>query len=271
MQPTLVTMWFDLERRGLKILHHDFADQCKRVLSLDCPMVIYCDPELAATVRSHRKNAKTQVIAVTMEQTPAFFNWGNDAAKCKLPEEYHRSTWHYQIMCYNKAMFLASVALRNPFLSGYFAWIDIVKDGVEKIRVAATVPEDFRVHFHVRRCLETLQEYPDAWYKWIWARVAGGYFGGRRDAVLELRDRVVSTVFHVISKGHVVVDEDIYGYIIGQDMDKYHLSFGDYGSVFANRDRQDTDHEFVAGILNEAVSLNAKQSQKRIIDRMAGR
>jgi hypothetical protein len=261
-------MWFDLERRGLKILPHDFFGQCKRVLSLDCPMVIYCDPELAPIVRSHRHNAHTQVLAVELEQTPAFFNWGRVADRCKLPEEYYRSTWHYQVMCYNKAMFLASVARRNPFCSSYFAYVDIVKDGVGGIEIAATVPDDLRMHFHCRRYLEEMQNYPNDWYKWTWARIAGGYFGGCMESVIEFRDKMVSTAFHVVSHGHVAVDEDLYGYIVGKDMNQYHLSFGDYGSVFENRDSQETDLEHVAGALNEALQNGADQTSHRIISRM---
>jgi hypothetical protein len=71
MRPTLVTAVFDLGRHTLKPQFFREANHyrmhCPAVLSIDLPMVVYCDPQNEAMVRELRGSKPTRIQLLTPE------------------------------------------------------------------------------------------------------------------------------------------------------------------------------------------------------------
>lgn len=135
MSATVVTALYNIDREKFDGRRMDqYFDWFKRTLTLNCPMVIYCDEELNDFIKENRpKELKTKVINQKLEEIPYYYLKPKiDAiledtdyrSRIKDSSRIECKTSLYSIIQYSKFPWVEFAADNNFFESDYFIWMD---------------------------------------------------------------------------------------------------------------------------------------------------
>lgn len=244
MSLTLVTCWWDLERRGSNRVR-DFETLSRPVLALPLPMVVFCDPWLAEKIQSGRPaGVPTHVISMEFEQLETYGLLFDRIKTCELPTNRNmgKDTPLFLTMGWSKPWMLKHAAETNPFETSHFAWVDI---GIQH----ALTHEDRRqddslarhtwepvpdpMHFHMLRYPGNAHAQPD-YYQQIHCYVAAGFMTGSQPAVVAFADAYYREAQQVLASGRASIDEDLMAVLLSRNPEAYLYSLGNYDMIFTN-------------------------------------
>jgi len=137
MSATVVTALYDIGREnfdGRRMAQ--YFDWFKKTLTLNCPLVVYCDESVNDFIQINRPEAlkeKTKIINQKLEEIPYYYLKTqidaillNDDYKSKIKDanRIECKTSLYSIIQYSKFPWVEAAANNNFFSSDYFIWMD---------------------------------------------------------------------------------------------------------------------------------------------------
>lgn len=126
---TIVTALFDLKRRtaGGRSTEY-YLNSAHSTLSLNQPMIVYCEPDQMDTLRSIRPeylHEKTQFVPVDFEELPLYYHKEQITEnRIRNPSTESRDATFYLMTMARYALLKRSIE-ENPFHSTHFAWLNI--------------------------------------------------------------------------------------------------------------------------------------------------
>lgn len=235
---TLVTALFDIGRSNIDVgfsrSYEHYLNCFSKLLSVDLPMVIFCDSETEEFVFKHRKRENTAVIRKTLQDLRAFPfyqqvqdirndpNWKNRSGW--IPNSPQSSLDLYNPLVMSKQFFLNDASIFNLFNTKYFAWIDAgiantvnvqnyfsdefckkLERRMNKMCYVA-FPYDGKVEVHgfeknaMNRFAQTETNYV----------VRGGFFGGTRDSISRINEIYYHLLNDTLNAGLMGTEESIF-------------------------------------------------------------
>lgn len=235
-----VTCLYDLTKRGGATYRtvEGMLQNADFVLGLDRQLVIFTEPELEAEIFARRGNRPTAIITTPFEDL-----LGPDRASAALrgvlphnanPSKDTRS--YIQLMWARYAML--EVAFETSRAS-HFGWIDLSITHVAKlppdgVDVFADPSDQVRVHV-LRMFSKQDVDHPDYWRK-RQGHLAGGLFAGSRESMRTLARDFWKALDHAISMGLAPLEEGLLSYVVGQRLEDFSYSYGDYEDILRNHD-----------------------------------
>ena len=266
MSITLVTCWWDLEKRGLS-RSRDFLSLGKPMLSLPLPMVIFCDPWVADHLREARESAKapTVILDEPLEQLESFKRWSERLKSCSLPSNRNvpKDTPLFLAMGWSKPGMMGQVAKLNPYNTTHIGWLDLgvahaltyegkYPDRVSSLfDITAYEHADEQMHFHILRCIGNAPK-GKSFYEKIWCMVAAGYMVGSPKSVIEFDEEFANEAEKVLASGKASIDEDLIASVICNNEEKYKYSYGNYCDIFSNHHKITTNIGYINWMIQDA-------------------
>ena len=233
MTTTIVTGYFQLDRA--KASHDNYREWMSNMLSIQTPMVIFCDERSYTTIHELRKGKTEQTRIIITQWTDFFCYRYMHYFKEHLLLDNERNRGHsvelYMIWS-EKSNFLKRAVELNPFSSDFFLWVDIgcfrkpnreflQWPNVEKIKC---LPRDkillLSVYPFTPRELNVseLRHLPSFQFT---NRIGAPIFGGFKDTILIWHQRYYEMLEHFISIGRFIgKDQSIMNsvYLIHRDL-----------------------------------------------------
>ena len=233
MSSTIVTGYFKLNKA--KASHEKYNEWMQNMLSIDNPMVIFCDDKTYETIHEMRKPLmeKTVIVMTSFNDFYSFKYAKNFAEHTKLDKELHVGHNMFLYMIWSeKSNFLKRAIEMDPFQTDYFIWVDIgcfrrpntefkhwpnpkrieeiPHDKVLLLSVNAFTPAEF---YNVR--LDSLPSFQFV------NRIGGTIFGGGKDVLLKWHTKYYEMLEYFISINRFIgKDQSIMNsvYLMNKDM-----------------------------------------------------
>lgn len=284
MSLTLVTCWWDLESRGAEKGRRDFVALGKPVLALPMPMVIYCDPWVADTIREGRSkvDAPTHIVSIKLEDLPHFNRWSERVKSCALPGNRNipKDSHTFIAMGWSKPGMMAEVAANPPWLTSHVGWIDLgiyhalsfegtrPNDSLKEL--VTFQPKSDKVNLHILRGVGTLPQEP-TYYHNIWCLTAAGFMVGSCLKVVEFASDFYDEAEQVIAGGRVSIDEDLLASLVSKTPEKYTYSYGNYCDILSNHHNLTTNADYLLWMCRDARGRGdvkfAEDLEQQIVER----
>lgn len=244
----LVTSCYDLVKRGSadhRTIDWMF-DNAGFVLGLDRELVIFTDPELETDLRKRRGGRPTKIVPVPFEMLlgasrVAAAQRGelqHNARKTKVTPSYVQLMWAKYAML-ERALEITTTS--------HLGWIDmsithVAKPPPDDVDVFADPSDAPRVH--VLRCFSKRDVDAPNYWRNVQGHLAGGLVVGGRARMRDLARDFMSAVDRAASMGLAPLDEGLLSYVVGQNIDRFAYSYGDYEDILRNHDviRGGEDH-----------------------------
>jgi hypothetical protein len=232
MKTTIVTAYFQLKQA--KASHNTYQKWMSNMLSINNPMVIFCDSKSNQIIESLRPaNTNTVIIETSFADFYTFTYSRSFAEHYKLDHEQHVGHNMLLYMIWSeKSHFLKRAIDMNPFCSDYFLWVDIgcfrtpnIKyihwpnptkvATLDNTKVLMLLVEPFTVSELACNSLETL---PSFQYS---NRIGGTIFGGYKEALLNWHTKYYEMLEYFISVNKFIgKDQSIMNsvYLLNRDM-----------------------------------------------------
>jgi hypothetical protein len=247
---TIVTGVFDLtslpdavdvllERDIAHFLRHSTA-----TLTLDQPMVIFCEPKTLDALKARRPehlHAKTKFIAMEFSEFPLYRYKEQILANRKAhPEiQHNRCNPSYYLLCMARYAMLKRVMEENPFGSTHFAWLNICIErmGPSNVKYLPDVFASFRDK--VSTCFIDYVSYKltldaPAYYQYGRCSLCSGFFTGRKDYLTRFCDRVEEKFLHYLALGYGHADEQLFAPVFYENREIFEVYYGDYSEMITN-------------------------------------
>jgi hypothetical protein len=216
------------------------------VLGLDYPMVVFAERHLIVKIVHERAIRglynKTHVVEMAFEDLPHYSEWRTRTPQPALIENRDRDRDQLDNFSINweKPGLIAKVAAENPFGTTHVGWCNL---GIQNVKVFdfegwedAFDPPD-KVRIHQQRYLSHAMVEDPAWYRYGRCVTAGGFLTGSVAAIQELATDFYAEFERAASLGFWPGDEDVLGYLLVHQPEKYVVSYGDYGQLLCNAKR----------------------------------
>lgn len=237
---TFVTCLYDLVKRGSA--QHRTVDwmlaKGAYVLELDCPLIIFTEPELEAEILRRRGGRPTQIVTAPFE---TLLGEARIVASVRGALQDNASRWkvtpvYVQLMWAKYAMLERALELAQ---SSHLGWIDLGIAHVAKLpsveRNIFANPSDLP-RVHVLRCFNKREvDHPGYWRN-VQGHLAGGLIVGRCDHVRRLITDFFGAVQRAASLGLAPLDEGLLSYVVGQHPSTFSYSYGDYEDILRNHE-----------------------------------
>ena len=247
---TIVTGIFDLtslpdavdvilERDIAHFLRHSTA-----TLSLDQPMVIFCERKTLDAIKQRRPthlHDKTKFIAMEFSEFPLYkYKERIVENRKKHPEiDHNRCNPSYYLLCMARYAMLKKVIQENPFGSTHFAWLNICIErmGPSNVRFLPDVFADFRDK--VSTCFIDYVSYkltqdPKTYYEYGRCSLCSGFFTGRGDYMKRFCDLVEQKFLHYLELGYGHADEQLFAPVFYENREIFEVYYGDYSEMITN-------------------------------------
>lgn len=236
---TFVTALLDLGRSALgapfgRSFETHYLPRFERLLSLDAPMVVYVPPELEPLVWKRRRREDTRVVHISqkhLERLPFSAQVETirkqDAWRAQSPSlasSPQAQLEGYASLVLSKPLLLRDVARDNPFRTDAFFFVDaalshtvpeaLLLDRARPTQMTALARDlvfvafphraDREIHGFTRDAMERIAGVPS-----ITRVVRGGFFGGRRDALLGLTALYESLLRETLASGLLGTEESL--------------------------------------------------------------
>jgi hypothetical protein len=214
---TIVTAYFKLPQS--KANHEIYTMWMQNMLSIQSPMVIFCDNQSKKQIKEFRKDLleKTKIIRMKFEDFYCYKYF--DVFQNDYETKDHEKTYHnpYLYLIWNeKSHFLKRAIELNPFSTEYFMWTDIgcfrrpntqFLDWPNSNKMNTLIDKDRVLLLCVYQF--TQQEYncndihclPD--FKYI-NRIGGTIFGGTSKSILKWHELYYNMLEYFISIGKFI-------------------------------------------------------------------
>lgn len=216
MTTTIVTAYFQL--KIAKASHETYAVWMRNMLSVDNPMVIFCEAKSADMIREMRatKTEKTVIIVTTFQEFHTY-RYSRDFMehfKMDTEQKVGHNMFLYMIWS-EKSHFMKRAIELDPFQSDYFMWVDIGCFRVPNTRyihwpnpsriaaldtskVLLLLVQPFTEQEWNCDSLETLPHFQHC------NRIGGTMFGGGKDVILKWHDKYYEMLEYFISIGRFI-------------------------------------------------------------------
>lgn len=245
MKTTVVTALYDIGREkydGRKL--SDYLDWFRTTLSLNVPMVIFCQTGLGSFIQHCRKNYPETVIVETSVSSIPYFSYKDQIEKILNNNEYKKRIKDptriecnlalYNIIQYSKFEWLKKVSIFNPFNSKYFFWMDAgCSRFFDNVDVSKPWPSNYKIlrndQLNIQGNSNTMKyvlNWPgDAQYIMDSNCIlVGTLFGGTANICQDMASRVFNE-YHDWSKYDLVNNEQI---MLGILYHRYHEFFNTF-------------------------------------------
>lgn len=110
-----------------------YLDWFSKTLQINCPFVIFTEPELSDFILDQRKDSLTHIVTEPLSQIPLYrlkdkiqLILDSDEYKEKMinPDRIECKTSIYSVIQYSKFKWIKRASEINPFDSKYFFWLD---------------------------------------------------------------------------------------------------------------------------------------------------
>lgn len=213
---TIVTAYFQL--KIAKASHETYTGWMKNMLSIDNPMVIFCDAASQPMIQEMRSSMqdKTVIITTTFQEFYTYRYSRAFAEHYKMDREQRVGHNMFLYMIWSeKSHFMKRAIELDPFRTDFFLWVDIGcfrvpntryinwpnpyrVDELEKSRVLLLLVEPFT---QVEWDCNTLESLPLFQFS---NRIGGTIFGGYKDAILQWHDKYYDMLEYFISIGRFI-------------------------------------------------------------------
>lgn len=254
---TIISMYFDLQRRdpkrGSTRQTRDYYLQRSRfVLSINQPMVIFCDPEFVEYFTNERQKlcptAPFQIVSIPLESTAYYHLKEKFGAFRKehptLGFSDDKDTDFYTVMIHLKFYFFLDIVRKNPFNTRYFSYIDLGIGGLfdSKSSIYPSMISDVFCHPSDKiRVTEMRPILPSdhindviMFYGCIRAILVSDFFIGERTIADKVANLVIQEFKDCISAHIFPNDEQVFNRIYGLHPDLFNVTYGDYQYCFQN-------------------------------------
>lgn len=215
----------------------DYLEVAKTLLNTPLPFVIVCEPDLEAPLREIRGDRPTVFHAIAFEDLP-FWSLLPTIRRNNLvpvigvsPEKF---TDLYYLIINHKAEFVRQAAEANPFGTDWFAWVDV------RITLPSTHLNGLTQWWDPRRMnlafMNCIGKHCPDFFRFNHGWVAGGFFAGQRDIVIEFTGTLISEWKQALSDGYCPSDETMLAFMACTRPEWVTgVSFGDYSTLLRNQ------------------------------------
>lgn len=247
---TVVTGMFDLTSLPDAVdvlLERDIAHFLRHsttTLSLDQPMVIFCEPKSLEAIRARRPlhlHAKTRFIALEFSEFPLYrYKETIKANRAMHPEiDHNRCNPSYYLLCMARYAMLKRAMEENPFQSTHFAWLNICIErmGPSNVTYLPDVFASFRDK--VSTCFIDYVSYKltqdaQAYYQYGRCSLCSGFFTGRKDYLTRFCTLVEQKFLHYLALGYGHADEQLFAPVFYENRELFEVYYGDYSEMITN-------------------------------------
>lgn len=236
---TIVTALYEMGRENLqegfgrKFDH--YTQHFKQLLSLDFPMIIYCDESLNEFVWKHRKRENTNIINKTLDSFKTYPHYAPVQTIRTDATWYSQAGWlrdspQAQLEFYNplvmaKQFLLNDASIFNTFKTKYFLWLDAgitntvnVVEYFKNERVVRSLTKCMNKMLYIAFPYETTTEvhgfkkpHIDKFAESDVRRVVrGGMFGGTRDSIAAINVVYYHMLDDTLKHGSMGTEESVF-------------------------------------------------------------
>jgi len=243
---TIVTMYFNLKSLDdstQEVRPKSFyLDKGLVTLSLEAPMIIFCDETCVEDIKAIRANRPT-VYHVKLFTDYSFYadNWPIIRQNREASKMYtnSRNTSSYALLSLFKVYAIYLASMNNPFKSTHFLWMDF--GGSHVMRGVATHteailktphPKIALCYIHYRSSAEIKP--PSKFYTGGQCGVAAGCFSVEATYASKMYAGCMSIFYQMIHDGAFHAEEQIFTYFYDKYPTLCTLYYGDYYSLVTN-------------------------------------
>lgn len=236
---TLVTALYDINREalkdGFKRNFSHYLENFKKLLKLDHPIIIFCDPSLNSFIWKHRSKTNTNIINKTLEDIKQYVHYPYVQTIRNTKEWKNQAGWladspqseleFYNTLVMAKQFMLNDASIYNTFDTKYFLWIDAglsntvnisdyfsddntlrqLKKRLNKMLYIA-FPYDTNTEIHGFK-KSAIDRYSDANVTRV---VRGGLFGGTRESIAAINEVYYHTLLNTLQSGYMGTEESVF-------------------------------------------------------------
>jgi len=224
---TIVTCYFKINS---KHSHEKYKTWMENMLSIDNPMVIFCDKESFSFIDTQRKN-NTKIIITSLEEFYSYKYIDTFYENNKIDFEVNIGHTPELYLIWSEKIHFVKLAIEmNPFQSNYFLWVDI---GCFREKKYIEWPNPERIQsldsskilslliepFEEKELNCTKKTLPVFHRKY--RRIGATIFGGGKEVLLKYNDLYYDMLEYFISIGHFIgKDQNILNsvYLLNQEM-----------------------------------------------------
>ena len=243
---TIVTMFFELKSGRPRSFYMEHA---KKVLSIDAPMVIFCDQDTHAELLALRGDRPSAFVVKPIHEYDMYSTLLPiiTANRLTRPSSDPRNTPDYFLLTMFKfhALQIASQRVR----AAHYMWLDMgaahvvrsIPNAIYPI-LANPRPKIAWCYIHYRSRQEL---YPMADYVTGKCGIASGVFTVEASYLPKLYTAAMSILYEQVKLGVGHAEEQVMVYVYDQHPEWFSLYFGDYYSAATNYHKTVEDHDCV--------------------------
>ena len=273
-QATIVTMFFDISGftdSTSEVRPRTFyLEKCISTLSIDSPMVIFCDESSHGDIIRLRNqllpgaNAITSYVVKPIQEYDIYQLHFEIIRKNRQNDQFYvnnRNTVSYFILSMFKIVALLIAKQMNPFKSPFYAWLDFggghvmrQVDTYAPLMLANPHPKIAFCYIHYRSPAEMNKE---SRFCNALCGVAAGAFTVQREYVDLLYNGVMSSFHELLSYGIGHAEEQMLTLFYQKNPQDCTLFYGDYYSIIQNYHLVLDDYECIKrNFIDEAMRKN---------------
>ena len=278
---TYITFFFDLYRRDPSRSElstvNKYHDNWLNVLSLEQPLVIFCEPDYVDDFLRLRDDRPTAIVKMSFEELPYYryyhlFECGRKRNPVRNANPI-KDTIDYTILILSKQWFISKVLDANPFSSTHFALVDIgithvaTLDDCDVWNVWNEITDKIQTLDRVRVCcmryvsrlgIRSRKHH----YSLIRGHVCAGLIAGPAQTLLNWSEAYVKEFLTVLKLEIAPSDEQILGVLVTDRPELFDVYYGDYSDILINFVEINGDAEIL--LFNLKKSAEQDQRQKLI-------
>lgn len=259
----LVTSLFNVKRETMSgndgRSWNDYLDWFEKTLQIKAPMIIFVEDDLIDFV-TERRQYPTKIITHSIEEIPYYFlkekiqdilDSPEYQGKIDVPERIECKHSMYSVVQYSKFKWLEQAIELNPFSSKYFFWIDA---GASRHFVDFDVDKEFpseqtvsaldesgskfllQLNMEYYKDIASAEKLSDDYLLDARAITCGSFFGGEKEAVLEVSKKIDDVLVHkMIGNGFVNNEQIALAYLLKNNPDlfiEYRRYNGNHMDIF---------------------------------------
>lgn len=244
---TYITFFFDLYRRDQAKTRlgslEKYQKNWSHILSLDDPLVIFCESDYLEEFRKLRKTKPTIYYPLKYEELTYYrYYYLLEAHRKKNPiKNAHptKDTIDYTVLILSKQWFISEVLRKNPFSSTHFVLVDIGITHIAKPSPWPEITQKIQSLDRVRVCCMRYASKDEIrnrtlYYSAFRGCICAGIIAGPHSKLAEFCQSYVSEFFKVLSLSMAPSDEQLLGLLVTEQPNLFDVYYGDYCDILVN-------------------------------------
>lgn len=249
---TFVTGFFNLNRESWKYWSRNlnvYLNNAKRILSIDNPMVIFIEKEFEEFVIENRKNKKTKIIIIKLEELE-YYKYKNKILQIMQSKEFINNCvdknvpemWNadYNIVTWSKLYLMFKAIQLDYFGTDFFAWIDfglhthIFKEEYINTKLFENniIPKKIKILCRSIPQKEDLNI--NHFFKSHTNRFAAGLITGSKENFVKFFNYQNDIIKEALSLNVVDCEQSLYAVIYLKYPELFELYYGDWNDIISN-------------------------------------